>query len=136
MTTIACDRKRMAFDTRTVEDTKCWPANDKVVRIGPALVGCAGDDGQIQQFLKWMRKPRSKPPELNDIVAMALRPDGIWHYRNGVICTPVDTAFFAIGSGEGYAIGAMEEGATPKRAVEVAAKWDPNTGHPVLVLEL
>lgn len=136
MTTIASSRREVAFDTRTVEDAKYWRADDKVVRVRNYLVGCAGDDAQIQEFLRCLRNPRRKKPELSDLVALALGPDGIWHYRNSMVGTPVHTPFFAIGSGEGYALGAMSAGKSPKEAVEIAADWDPNTGRPVLVMVL
>lgn len=36
--------------------------------------------------------------------------------------------YFAVGSGAAYAIGALEAGASPVQAVEIAAKYDGNTG--------
>jgi len=39
--------------------------------------------------------------------------------------------FLAIGSGAAYAIGAMEQGATPAEAVFIASRHDGNTGGPI-----
>jgi len=44
--------------------------------------------------------------------------------------------FHAIGSGEDYAIGAMECGASVKRAVEVACKYNNDCGLPVQYMEI
>lgn len=38
------------------------------------------------------------------------------------------TGTYAIGSGYAFALGAMDMGATPREAIEVAATRDPNTG--------
>jgi ATP-dependent protease HslVU (ClpYQ) peptidase subunit len=44
--------------------------------------------------------------------------------------------FYAIGSGGGYAIGALSMGASLDQALEVAAKWDSNTRLPMDILHL
>ena len=43
---------------------------------------------------------------------------------------------FAIGSGDDFAIGAMEAGASPEAAVVIAAKRDTGTGGEITVLSL
>jgi hypothetical protein len=47
----------------------------------------------------------------------------------------VASPFYAIGSGAHYAMGAMAAGASPKRAVEIAAQFDGSTGFGVDVIK-
>ena len=47
---------------------------------------------------------------------------------------PIECASYAIGSGALYAIGAMAEGASAERAVEVACMFDSHCGGPIVVL--
>lgn len=56
-----------------------------------------------------------------------MEPDGLVHF---------EAPFYAYGSGSHYALAAMEAGASAKRAVEIAAKYDPTTGSDVEVLRL
>jgi len=51
-------------------------------------------------------------------------------------CTKIDTDFYALGSGEAVAIGAMAAGATAEEAVTIACKYDIATRGPVHVLRV
>ena len=42
----------------------------------------------------------------------------------------------AIGSGSEYALGAMAMGASAKRAVQIASRFDPSTGRGVTVAKV
>lgn len=46
---------------------------------------------------------------------------------------PVHDDYLAIGSGAAYAIGALESGATPEQAVQIAIDHDGNSGGPIQV---
>jgi len=60
-------------------------------------------------------------------LAEFIEPDGSVHF---------EAPFFAHGSGSSLALAAMEAGASAKRAVEIASKYDPSTGSEVEVLKL
>ena len=47
-----------------------------------------------------------------------------------------DAPFYVIGSGWKFALGALESGASAKKAVEVASKYDPATGGDVECLKI
>lgn len=54
--------------------------------------------------------------------------DGSWlRNKNG---------FYAVGSGANYALGALEAGATPKKAVKIAAQYDAGTNKDVREVSL
>jgi 20S proteasome alpha/beta subunit len=54
--------------------------------------------------------------------------DGAW--------TRSPLGFLAVGSGYGFALGALASGATPKKAVETAAIFDPGTNGDVRIVEV
>ena len=47
---------------------------------------------------------------------------------------PIESEFYAIGSGRKYALGAMEMGAGPEYACEIACRFDPFSGAPIRAL--
>jgi hypothetical protein len=49
-------------------------------------------------------------------------------------CWPINSEFYALGSGYQIAMGAMEHGATAPEAVRAAIKWDTISGGDVTVL--
>ena len=107
----------------------------------------AGICGSLALGQKWMRAFVSDADELPSLVSVNgkdehgyaliirkstgavefMEPDGLVHF---------EAPFYAYGSGSHYALAAMEAGASAKRAVEIAAKYDPTTGPDVEVLRL
>lgn len=58
-----------------------------------------------------------------------LAVDGVIGYLASDLCWAEDASgIYAVGSGSDYAIGALEAGASVKKAVEVAVKWDLYSG--------
>lgn len=71
-------------------------------------------------------------PEDRDFACLLVDPDGrVWLIDGELTPTPVEGDFFAVGSGGTYALGALEAGADPVRAVEIAAKYDSSTSAPI-----
>lgn len=58
----------------------------------------------------------------------------VWFHSQGV--THIRAPFWAAGSGDCFARGAMEMGATAEQAVAAAIKWDTGSGGPVTVLSV
>ncbi|HVJ31681.1 MAG TPA: hypothetical protein VND94_01085 [Terriglobia bacterium] len=72
-----------------------------------------------------------------DFDALIVTPAGeiqVWEQRLCFETPPVP--FWAIGSGQDCAMGAMEMGATAKQAAAAAIKWVPNIGGPVTTRSL
>lgn len=137
MTSIAANRREMAFDSReSDEDGHYWRTSPKVLQIGLALVGCSGDSNQICKFLDWFTDQKQERPELDDMHALALDRDGLWYYVDSTYRSLIKEGFFAIGTGGKFAMGAMAKGASPREAVKTALRFDSNSGPPVLVLRL
>jgi len=96
--------------------------------------------GLSERMMAWFDEgnPNDKAPTDLDFVALVVRPNGeVFFYHDsiwpsGPLCAP----WFAIGSGEEYAMGALAMGASAFRAVEVAAALDTMSAPPVTVLEL
>lgn len=74
----------------------------------------------------------------NDFQLLLLTPAGeVYVARdNAELSGPIASDYFAIGSGEDYAMGAMAMGATATRAVDVAAMFDAHTGGEILAITL
>ena len=137
MTTIATDGKSMAGDGQAcVESMVTTFDRVKVHRLPDgALLGCAGDSGEIIAFRKWLVEG-GKHPRLKELSALLLRTDGVLLYYCEFEEPSVMSIPAAIGSGRAIAIGAMEAGASPERAVEIAAKRDTGTGGMITALHL
>ena len=95
--------------------------------------------GEPERFLAWLRKGR-KPEEWTggkpDIRALLVEPGGrVFLFEDSVWPSgPISPAeFYAIGSGQEYAIGAMAAGASAPEAVQIAIRFDPHCGGPVAV---
>lgn len=110
----------------------------KIERIGTTLVGCAGPSLLCQRFLKWRHNGGPPPVWKQDdpFEALVLDITGLYVFYSG--CTPerVQLPWFAIGSGRQYAIGALANGATTDKAVEIACQFDPYSKTPVETLRL
>ena len=133
----------MASDSRVhFEHNNTWFPSQKIHVVRGALVGCAGRSIDCAQFIEWYAKGANpkKRPELGDednaLIALVLSHAGLFLYEED--CTPsrIDRDFHAIGTGALAALVAMDGGKAPKRAIELACKYDPNCGGPVQVLTL
>jgi hypothetical protein len=99
--------------------------------------------GQGEALALWVANgadPAKPPPGITDVKATILlvRPNGEVFYADDSLyfSGPLAGPYWAIGSGGEFALGAMEMGADPERAVEVAIKLDPWSDGAVDVLHL
>ena len=109
------------------------------------MIGGAGFYDEIVEIVAWITagaKEDKKPalPESDDDSSdiIVVDPDGAahwltWPYLRRV---PISGSFCAVGSGAKYAIGAMAMGANARRAVQVASRFDNQTGGGVNVVHL
>lgn len=118
-----------------------FPAK-KVEKIGEVLVGAGGRALDCTAFFTWVRHgadPDNKPPidsEDNGFQGLIMSHDGIFYYEKDLCPMKVDRDFHAIGTGSQAALAALMLGKPPKRAVEIAARIDSNTGAPFTVISL
>lgn len=99
------------------------------------IYGACGDWDKCLKMLKAIRYRKNLEGDI-DVTVLMLKHDGIWIYESSIIPVRIENDFFAIGTGSGYAMGAMHLGKSPKEAVEIAALYDPSTRGPVESLTL
>lgn len=139
MTVIVCNRKEMSCDSRSsYENGEFYTCDDKIERIGAALIGCAGSIDAIFKFLEWYRTKGERPSFDGEdrVEVVELDKDGIWSYSNSTYRMKVCDPFFAIGSGSMAARAAMLCGKSPKEAIAIAIRCDKNSGGPVRTFSL
>lgn len=150
MTTVIATKTRMVSDTFVSFEVSFKGAPKIWIAKGCAWGG-AGSSASLSQFKLWTQG-RAKRPEFPkpegesedeataSLQVLQLHPkNGIFLWINADIPDLVDEPFYAIGTGAGYAVGAMSKGATPEEALEIAAKWDTGTrlpGHVITVADL
>lgn len=131
MTTVAMRAGVIAAD-RQMDGHMCV---GKLFRLksGAYLAG-AGNYDDIVEVVHWFNqgaKEDSKPAiDADDDDLLMMHPDGKMFWLTVPFLRPVAILdeFAACGSGSEFALGAMAAGASAKRAVEIACKFDPLTG--------
>lgn len=136
MTTIVCNRTSMAADKRVTGGPMF--KTTKIFRINGSLIGFCGNLEAALQFVEWRRTPDTKPKFAeNSFEALELSANGsLTYWASQLVAMAVEDDFYAIGSGASLALGAMAMGASPKRAIAVAAQYDSGTGPDVQTLTL
>lgn len=136
MTTIVCNRTSMAADKRVTGGPMF--KTTKIFRINGSLIGFCGNLEAALQFVEWRRTPDTKPEFAeNSFEALELSANGsLTYWASQLVAMAVEDEFYAIGSGASLALGAMAMGASPKRAIAVAAMYDSGTGPDVQTLTL
>ena len=130
-------------------DTLVSPDKGLTSKLGRNPQGdIAGVAGTLSICQKWLRafvRGDEEMPSLrsvtgdknDDATALVIRKNTkaveFWEV-DGLV--EFDAPFYVIGSGWKWAMGALEAGASAKRAVEIAAKYDSNTGGEIEVLKL
>lgn len=139
MTTIAWDGEYLAADTLTTSNGLFDSRRIKILKINKCLIGGTGIQAMCKEFLDWFRDGADYEnlPTLTDSNGIIIHPDktitmfsesGHWRIEGEKI--------YSLGSGYMLALGAMAAGASAKRAVQVAMKYDLSTGGNVTVLKL
>lgn len=138
MTTIAYRDGVIAADSLVCAGPMRAGSVTKVGRSASGhLGGAAGSMDNAAAFVAWLMSGAEGelPPRSADFDGLLVNPSGDVFYvgeKGGPVA--VSGPFFAIGSGERFAVAAMEMGATAMRAVEVAVKYDVNSAAPIISL--
>lgn len=146
MTTIIATREAMGADTLVIVEGQAPYHTRKIISHKGTLYGAAGDGGDCTRMLEWAKrgfdmesKPKfkSKPGSDHEAMLLMVNKEGLFMMAaSDLFPEPVDAAFYGIGSGAGAALGAMDMGADIEKALEIAAKYDSNTGAPYTILKL
>lgn len=133
MTTIVYRDGVLAADSRAYRGDKS-PLGTKVKihrlwdgSLFGASSNCVGADTLLR---RWVEEgcPSQKSGDIkpDSFEMILIRPNGevFFAHDNLDLSGPLEAPFFAIGSGEQYALGALEMGADAVRAVRVACEFD------------
>lgn len=140
MTTILASQKHklMVADSLTTGGVNF--KSRKIFRVNDKLVGFAGAVTHALKFIQWLEHgtPLNLHYDKNDFTfeALVLSEQALFYYDNELVPIEVSEQICAIGSGAPYALGALDAGASPKKAVEIAANRDECSGPPVIVMKL
>lgn len=141
MTTIAYVDGFMVGDSRMSRGNEYTSGAQKVFVTDYFIVGFSGSFGCVPAALGFIKQHEDGPNATNFYHVWDQFPDfgegvGVLMVnKNGDVfyggeCPPVLVArkFEAIGTGAAFAVGAMAQGASAERAVEIAASFDVFTG--------
>lgn len=138
MTTIAYRDGVLAADTLSTCNGMIETEVVKIWDHKGYLGGAAGSHALCNRFRSWFvggmdgESPFHGGDDGNGLVAV---PDGkiiVWGKHGS---WTVNRAFYALGSGEQIAMGAMAAGASAQEAVKIAATMDTITGSKITVLK-
>lgn len=145
MTTIAYRNGVMASDSRAYSGDK-FPigSKKKIHRLKDgSLLGISSTIvGLPERFVAYVESDHKRElakelPVDPHLSAILVRPSGAIFYYAGWLWTgPIDCDYIAAGSGEQYALTAMELGFGPEAAVAVAIKLDVWSSLPIQALTL
>ncbi len=138
MTTVAWDGCTLAADTRITEGTLIQ-RGQKLFRLSDGrLFAGAGDLESIHVVVEYLESETDdKPDGLENFTALLIDTDGrAWRLESRLVPMPVLEPYAAIGSGQPYALMAMELGRSAREAVELACRFDASSGLPVEDLRL
>lgn len=140
MSTVAYRNGVLAADSRlSFGDTISPSGGRKIFDLGDGrLLGFVGSFASAHALLRHFTQPEMfSYPELAEASAILILPDGsgMFYDDNGFYPISLEP-YFAIGSGQDAALGAMAVGASAKRAVEAAISVDKHSGGQIQVLRL
>jgi hypothetical protein len=141
VTTIAVNKNAMACDLQFTHSGGIkFKGKTKIIELRPevakaifdvkkAYIGFCGNADIWGEIVSWYSSPGDKLPKTKGIELLLLTDEHkIYHGTTLANWMEIPEPFFSIGSGMHLAIGAMADGASPKEAVKIASKHDPNTG--------
>lgn len=133
MTTIVATLECMVAD-RFVTYAPSYEGDPKIWVARGSIWGAAGSTPLCIAFKEWTlgktKRPKIETDEEDKIEALQLSPEGLFLWT-GNSPDHIREGFYGIGSGGGYAVGALSTlKATIDEAMEIAQKWDANTRGP------
>lgn len=143
MTTIATDGKTIAADgLACMGDEPIQRDAVKIVVNGGRLYALAGTQALFPALIEWHHagaKPADAPAKTDGLrwsLLVADGPQSVVGYADHCPYADRVTFPFAFGSGQDFATGAMEAGATPAEAVAIACRRDIRSGGEIMVVDI
>lgn len=157
MTTIIATKTKILSDGMITVGDRVDALNfKKICKIDGHLIGGAGRLSSILTFFRWYseklrcERAREEIPELSidiapqqndeEFIALVVHPDGTIYIHEGNDPSRSyrigDVDYYAVGSGSDFALSALDAGATPESAMEVAKFRDTHSGGETFVEEL
>lgn len=137
MTTIVVrfSTKEIASDSMVSSDESFF-STKKLRQTKNGIMGGCGDLDKLLKMYTAIEK-KKRLDEVIDVSVLELRYDGIWIYEGTHTPVKIDQDFYAIGTGAGYAMGALHCGRSVKEACEIACMYDTSSRGPIeyMVLE-
>lgn len=141
MTTVAWDGRTLAADRRVTGGSAIAAVTKLRAYPDGRVAGVAGCIVRGRLFLDWLGDPqRAEAPDWQDhvdehVIALEIFPNGAIrrHGRHG--WHPIAGRLAAIGSGAGFALGAMAAGKSAAGAIRIAGRFDEFTGNGVTCLQ-
>lgn len=131
---LAADSGVQSRGTRIGSVQKVFKAKDG------SLLAYAGDANLAADVAEWVDgglRHDSVPDTADRGTILWVQPDGSVHIIDGGGKPyPVEAPFYAEGSGEDLALGAMAAGASAVQAIEIAIHFDSGSSGPVQFVEL
>lgn len=141
MTTIVYHDGVMYADSLAYQGRYDAPIGTKskiyVAKDGTAIGVSSSCVGAGEQILRWYedgQDPKGLPAgSPSDCQILMVKRDGSVFYAKDSLCFsgPLTGDFWAIGSGDRYALGAYRAGVSARTALEIAISIDPFSGLPV-----
>lgn len=135
MTTIAFKDGLFAADSKVSGNGTLQGYIKKIKQIGKIYIACCGSEPACIEFEKFIAGKKYNKEVFSEegsknfqALIVNKKTKSVSIYYNCLIECPCDFDFYAIGSGNELAKGAMLMGASAKQAVEAAAKLDVYTG--------
>lgn len=137
MTTIAYKDGVLAADTLMTSGGARCGYQAKIERRGRLVLGHAGVRSNYEAFRDWIAAGAPGRFTCKDGNVFVIAPGElplVW--GDGDTPWRETEPFWALGAGERYAVGAMAQGASARKAVKVAMQFDTATGGEVTVLRV
>lgn len=138
MTTIAYKDGILASDSLVTGNGMRCGMTVKISKGKNGMGGCAGSASDAEKLTNWIKNGGSmkKPPELSrEIDGLYIRKNGKTYYYADGGFSKFKGKFAAVGSGERYAMAAMQSGKSAKGAVKIACKLDCYSGGKINIIK-
>jgi len=135
MTTIVYKDGVLAGDTRVCYQGMIFGETTKIFELEHVIFGGAGSIAATQEFKKFLEgleynKEIFKVPEhSSDFIVIDKKSQEVTLYDQNLVPEPMRAEYIAIGSGSGFAYGALRMGASPREAISIASEFDYKTNN-------
>lgn len=145
MTTVVYAKGVLAFDSRVTAGNLVEGSIQKGRQTKNMIMAGAGSVEDLVAVMDWLETGGDEATKKNfgiagrdvDVDVLCVDKKGkVTFYGHKLYPIEITSLFYVLGSGKELALGALEMGASAKEAVQIAAKYDTNSGGSVRTLHL